>query len=214
MSDLASDMHNSPAGAEVASRDDGRRRRSIARRSIAGLSAVGIATTVLMTSAASSGAAMAGPPTPVRAGTTLTGTTSSAAGVMRMRINYVAPRRKAVFLSVTFTGHSRIAIKRPSLVFVLASALPPVTKGPNGASTIRVKPGPRIIVIALKLRPGTRNFSGSFPRRLLAGLSRVGGPVPGETLSMTLASSLSLRKGVRAFGPVMQVGLQLSPTVF
>jgi len=214
VSDLASELRSSSAAAEVASRDSGRRRRSIARRSIAGLSAVGIATTVVLTSAASSGAAMAARPTPVRAGTTLTGTTSSPAGVMGMRIKYVAPRRKADFLSVTFTGHSRIMVKRPSLVFVLASALPPVTKAPNGATTIRVKPGPRVIIIVLKLRPGTRHFAGSLPRRLLAGLSRAGGPVPGETLSMTLASSLSPHKGVRVFRPVMQVGLELSPTVF
>ena len=214
MSDLVSELRSSSTLAEVASRDSKRRRRSIVRRSLAGLSAVGIAATVLLTSGASSGAAMAARPTPVRAGTALTGTTSSAAGVMGMRINYVAPRGKSDFLSVTFTGHSRIAVKSPSLVFVLASALPRVTKGSNGTSTIRVKPGPSVIIIALKLRPGTRNFVGSLPRRLLAGLSRVGGPVPGETLSMTLASSMSPRKGVQVFRPVMQVGLELSPTVF
>jgi hypothetical protein len=206
--------------AEVASPGHPRRRRSIARRSIArrsiaGLSAAGLAATVLLTSAAGSGAATAGHQAPVRAGTTLTGTTSSAAGVMGLRVRYVAPRGKAGFRSLAFTGHSRTALRRASLILVLSSALPRVVKGSAGASTISVKPGPRVIIIALKLRPGTHNFAGSLPRRVLATLSRASGRVLGETLSMTLASSLSVHhQGVRVFRPVMQVGLELSPTVF
>lgn len=207
MSDLTNEVRSSSAGNRG-------RRRSIARRSLAGLSAAGLAATVVLTSAAGSGAATAGRPVPVRAGTTLTGTTSSAAGVMGLRVRYVAPRQKAGFRSVTFTGHSRVTVRRATLVFVLSPVLPRVVKGASGASTIRVKPGPRVIVIALKLRPGTHNFAGSLPRRLLATLSRAGGPVLGETLSMTLASSQSVHHGVRVFRPVMQVGLELSPTVF
>jgi hypothetical protein len=214
VSDLTDELRSSPAVAEVASPGHPRRRRSIARRSIAGLSAAGLAATVLLTSAAGSGAATAGHQAPVRAVTTLTGTTSSAAGVMGLRVRYVAPRGKAGFRSVAFTGHSRAALRRASLILVLSSALPRAVKGSAGASTISVKPGPRVIIIALKLRPGTHNFAGSLPRRVLAALSRVGGPVPGQTLSMTLATGLSPHHGVRVFRPVMQVGLELSPTVF
>jgi hypothetical protein len=204
VSDLTNEVRSSSAGNRG-------RRRSIARRSLAGLSAAGLAATVVLTSAAGSGAATAGRPVPVRAGTTLTGTTSSAAGVMGLRVRYVAPREKAGFRSVAFTGHSRVTLRRAALVFVLSPVLPRVVKG---ASTIRVKPGPRVIVIALSLRPGTHNFAGSLPRRLLASLSRAGGPVLGETLSMTLASSQSVHHGVRVFRPVMQVGLELSPAIF
>ncbi len=190
------------------------RRRSIARRCLAGLSSAGLAATVVLTSAAGSGAATAGRPVPAHAGTTLTGTTSSVAGVLGMRVRYVAPRNKAAFRAVAFTGHSRTALKRATLVIVLSPALPRAIKSSSGASTIKVKPGPWVIIIALKLRPGTHNFTGSLPRRVLATLSRAGGPVPGETLSMTLASSVSAHHGVRVFRPVMQVGLELSPTVF
>ena len=203
MTDLTNELRSSPGNRGP--------RRSIARRCLAGLSAAGLAATVVLTSAAGSGAATAGRPAPARPGTTLTGTTSSAAGLMGMRVRYVAPRGKAGFRSVAFSGHSRIALRRATLVIVLSSALPRAIKG---ASTIKVKPGPRVIIIALKLRPGTRNFSGSLPRRVLATLSRAGGPVPGETLSMTLASSVSVHHGDRVFRPVMQVGLELGPTVF
>jgi hypothetical protein len=214
VSDLGDELRSSPATAQAAPPARPRRRRSIARRSIAGLSAAGLAATVVLTSAAGSGAATAGRPVPVRAGTTLTGTTSSAAGVMGLQVRYVAPRGKAAFRSLAFTGHSRIALRRASLIFVLAPALPWVVKGSAGAATIRVKPGPRVIIIALKLRPGTHNFAGSLPRRVLATLSRAGRPVPGQTLSMTLTTALSRHHRVRVFRPVMQVGLELSPTIF
>jgi hypothetical protein len=185
----------------------GRRRRL----SVAALATAGLTAAVVLTSAGSSGAATART-VKLHGGTTLTGTSVSGGGQLTLRFNYTTPHGKANMRVLAFNGHSNVKLKQPVLVFVLNSANPQVTKAAGPASTLSVKPGPRLIVIVLKLKPGARNFHGVLTGHDLVPF-RHANLTPGETLSMTLANTVgSGPHGVRTVRPFAQVGLELGPS--
>jgi hypothetical protein len=187
-----------------------RRRRLGLRASAAALSAAGLVAAVVLTSAGSSGAATAGTVSLPR-GTTLTGTSASAAGRLGIRFNYTTPDGKVNVRLLAFNGQSRVRLKKAVLVFLLAPS-PRITKAPGPAGMVSVKQGPHLVIIALRLPPHARSFHGVLSGHELVPFRRAG-LVPGETVTMTLANSVSVKShGVSVIRPVAQVGLQFSPS--
>jgi hypothetical protein len=196
-----------------------KRRRTIVQRSAAGLSVAGVSAAVILTgSAASSASAGAAPSAAPRGGNTLTETTSSAAGTMKIQVKYRnEPRGKIKLLAVTYSGDSKIAIRKPGLLFVFSPGNP---LGPPPGPIRHKKPwrravSPRILVFSVSVRAGhLHDFAGALPPRLIAAANRGGGFPARELLSVSLAA-LPRPKGHGptriSIHPVMQAGLILTP---
>jgi hypothetical protein len=127
------------------------RRRTITQRSVSGLSALGLGAAVLITGAAHHAAAPASPIAAARGVTTLTETTSSAAGTMTVHVRYRPTRAGAELVAITYSGSSHASVRHPSLTFTLSK---PVAGGTAAVS------------IAIKLSPSELgHFTGSVPLR-------------------------------------------------
>ena len=201
--------------ADVIRRGDRRRRRAIVQRSLGGLSVAGIAAVVIFTGAASGAPAAPAASGAARSATTVTETTSSATGTMTIEIKYLNPRRgKITPLSVTYSGTSKAAVKRPAVVFVLGPAPAPWRHPANLGTTGQTAANrrPRIFAFVVSLRPnGLHEFSGSLPMRDIRAINRGGGLAGNDTALVTLASKISLTPHTVELRPLIQAGLVLTP---
>lgn len=200
--------------ADVIRRGDRRRRRAVAWRSAGGMSVAGIAAAVIFTGAAGSAPARPAASGAARGVTTLTETTSSAAGTMTVQVKYVKPRRgKITPLSVTFSGTSKVAVKRPAEVFVFGQAvpsLPPRLQVLPGTSVATGQRPRTWIIIVVNLRPnGLHNFSGSLPRRDIREINQHGGLAVNDTALITLASKVHVSRRTIELLPLIPAGLIL-----
>jgi hypothetical protein len=148
-------------------------------------------------------------------GNTLTETTSSPAGDMTVQVKYgYEARGKIKLLSVTYSGDSKVAVKKPTLIFMLGPANlagPPWKQYRNQSQSAKVH-GFFLFFVSLRAAD-LHNFAGSLPARDINATNRKGGLIGNETLSVTLASVVKSKAGslqvqVR---PVMQDGLVLTP---
>lgn len=198
---------------DVIRRGDRRRRRAIAQQSLGGLSVAGIAAAVIFAGAA------AAPVAPAAAGATggntLTATTSSPTGDMTVQVKYrYEPRGKIKLLSVTYFGDSKVAAKKPSLIFVFGPANlpgPPQMQHRSQWQSVKVH-GFFFFFVSLR-GADLHNFAGSLPARDIDATNRKGGLIGNETLSVTLASVVKSKAGSLQvqLRPVMQDGLVLTP---
>jgi hypothetical protein len=200
--------------ADVIRRGQQRRRRAMARRLAGGVSVAGLAGVMIVTGVA--GGAPAGP---AASGTahgvlTVTQTASSAAGTMTVQVKYRNPRRARIMpLSVTFSGTSAVAVRRPAVVVVFGQpmpTLPPSKAAPPDPSTANRRP--RMFIFVISLRPnGLRQFSGTLPRRDIRAINHAGGLPVNDTALITLATKIRVTPRTVALRPLMQDGLILTP---
>ena len=199
---------------DVIRRGDRRRRRAIAQQSLGGLSVAGVAAAVIFAGAAGAPAAPASSGA-LLGGNTLIETTSSPTGDMTVQVKYrYEPRGKIKLLSVTYSGDSKVAAKKPSLIFMFGPADlsgPPQEQHRSQWQSVKVH-GFFLFFVSLR-GADLHNFAGSLPASDIDATNRKGGLIGNETLSVTLASVVKSKAGslqvqVR---PVMQDGLVLTP---
>ncbi len=176
---------------EILRRADRRRRSAIAQRAAGGLSVLGlIAALIVTTGTTSSLAGSGGRAAPAASGSaknaiSMTETVTAAAGTMTTQTRYALGTRGQVkLISVTFSGHSKHAVKNAFVVFYFG---PSLSKPASKRSTF-------FFAIPVKLSPA-HDFSGSLPGKDLTKI-RQRGPLPGEEpISVVLESTINLKGG-------------------
>ncbi len=171
MSDLSDEMRQLASDAaaqarpmaiaDVIRRGDRRRTRTIAQRSLGGLSAVGLGAAVLFTGVTHHPASNPAASGTVAGDQVLNVSTSSANGILAMRVKYRdLAHGKIKIESVTYSGSTKKALKFPGLMFTFGPGLTP------GNESV-------FVGFAVGLKPSQlHHFSGSLPRSIVKTLGR------------------------------------------
>jgi hypothetical protein len=151
-------------GAGQALAPDRSHRVRIARRYVAGFSALGVAAGLVLTGAASGSAAPAATGAPARI-ITLTGSTSSSAGQLKITLKYeLVGRNEIKPLSLSYSGGSKLSFKNPAVIF----SLQPIAVPPGQVRITRLRPFGLFIIRQIH---DLGDFSGTIPARDLPKIS-------------------------------------------
>jgi hypothetical protein len=193
--------------AEVIRLGNRRRTRTIAQRSLGGLSVVGIGMTAIFTGAVHSPLAPLSS-TALHGESTLTETTSTAAGTMTVQVKYRNEgRSKVELVSATFSGVTKAAVRQPQLLVAFGAPTPPLTGPARNMSG-------RSLVVAASIRPeSVYKFTGSLSENVIGLTRRLGGLVSNGTLQVAFVSAQRANESSRSISfahPILSAGLILT----